>query len=436
VLAEQPAEWSAAWQTRARGQHYSVGMVFLLVRLVIGASISLRGAARVLAVVQSSWGLTLELPDWTTGRCWLLRVGYYKLTRPKEQARDWVWLIDHSCQIGPEKCLVVLGLRLRNLPPPGECLCLEHLEPLEVLPVRSSTQAEVAEQLTRVVAKTGVPRAIVRDDGSDLRGGVALFRAEHPDTADIYDIKHKTACLLRQTLEADERWRSFSQRVGTTKCQVQQTALAFLAPPSQRPKARYMNVDELVRWGVATLAVVEAPSAAVLHHVPAERLEAKLGWLREYRPALLEWSELMTVARLGEDFVRRHGLYAGAADDLALRRPAQLSSLKAGEMWCDLLDHVAQQAAQARPGERLPGSTEVLESSFGKLKQLEKDQNRSGFTALLLGLGALVSRTTTEVVQAALEHCPLKTVRHWCQQHLGESVQAQRRMAYAGEPAQ
>ena len=363
-------------------------------------------------------------------------MGYYKLTRPKERANDWVWFIDHSCQTGPEKCLVVLGLRLRDLPPPGECLCLEHLEPLEVLPVRSSTQAEVAEQLAGVVAKTGVPRAIVRDDGSDLRGGVALFRAEHPDTADLYDIKHKTACLLRHTLEADERWRPFSQRVATTKCQVQQTELAFLAPPSQRLKARYMNLDELVHWGEATLALVETQPAVVLRQVTADRLQEKLGWLREYRLALREWSELMTVVRIGEDFVRRHGLYAGAADDLAPRRPAPLSSLKAGAMWCDLLDHVAQQADQARPGERLPASTEVLESSFGKLKQLEKDQNRSGFTGLLLGLGALVSRTTTEVVEAALERCPLKTVRHWCQQHLGQSVQAQRRMAYAGEPAQ
>ncbi|MGH7441635.1 MAG: hypothetical protein ACREKE_03060, partial [bacterium] len=150
----------AAWQTRACGQQYPVGVVVLFVTLVIDASISMRGAARVLAVVGEQCGLALTVPDWTTGRCWLLRVGYYKLMRAKEPADDWVWFIDHSCQIGADKCLVILGVRLSNLPPPGECLCLEHLEPLEVLPVRSSTGEEVAKQLAAVTAKVGVPRAI------------------------------------------------------------------------------------------------------------------------------------------------------------------------------------------------------------------------------------------------------------------------------------
>lgn len=426
----------AAWHTRACGQHYSVGVVFLFVTLVVDASISMRGVARVLAVMQEQCRLALGVPDWTTGRSWLLRVGYYKLMRPKEQADDWVWFIDHSCQIGTDKCLVILGIRLRELPPPGECLCLEHLEPLEVLPVQSSTQADVAEQLTAVIAKTGVPRAIVRDDGGDLRGGVELFRAQHPETADIYDIKHKTACLLRHVLEADERWSEFNRRVGATKCQVQQTELAFLAPPSQRLKARYMNLAELVRWGIQTMELVDRQPAEVLQHVTVERLEAKLGWLRQYRDPLAEWSELMTVTTVVEDFVRRQGLYMGAAWDLARRHRPELSHACTRQLWKDLLKHVAQQAAQTRPGERLPGSTEVLESCFGKLKQLEKEQNRSGFTGLLLALGAVVSRTTPPVVKAALEACPLKNVWRWCKQKLGATVQTQRRLAYAAVPAQ
>jgi len=426
----------AAWPTRACGQHYPVGVVFLFVTLVLKAAISLRGTARVLAVVRNFCGLALAVPDWTTGRSWLLRVGYYKLMRAKEVADDWVWFIDHSCQIGTAKCLVILGLRLRDLPPPGECLCLEHLEPLEVLPVQSSTQHEVAAQLTAVAARTGPPRAIVRDDGSDLRGGVDLFRARHPQTADLDDIKHKTACLLRQVLERDAQWAEFNRRAGATKCQVQQTELAFLAPPSQRLKARYMNLGELVRWGAATLALVDRPSAAVLRQVTVERLEAKLGWLRPYRAALAEWSQLLSVATIAEEFVRRHGLYVGAAWDLARRRPPGLVPGRARQLWHDLVKHVAQQAAQARPGERLPGSTEALESCFGKLKQLEKEHNRSGFTGLLLALGAVVSRTTAEMVQAALEYCPLKKVWRWCKEKLGQSVQSQRRQAYAREPAQ
>jgi hypothetical protein len=388
-----------------------------------------------LEVVQFFLGLPLPLPDWTTGRLWLLRLGYYKLMRPKEQAADWVWFIDHSCQVGSQKCLVILGLRLQDLPPPGECIGLEHLEPLEVLPVSSSTQADVDRQLEAVVSRTGVPQAIVRDDGGDLRGGVEHFRVRHPETRDVYDIKHKVACLLRGLLEAEPQWGEFGRQVGTTRCQVQQTEMAFLAPPSQRPKARYMNVAELVGWGQDTLRLLEQKPTQVLQQVSAERLEAKLGWLREYREALATWSEVMAIATTAEDFMRRQGLYVGVAVALAKQLPAATS--RAGrQMRVALLRHVGKQARQVRVGERLPASTEALESCFGRLKHLEKEQSRSGFTGLLLGVGALVAETTAAVVQAALECCPVKKVWRWCREKLGATVQAQRRAAYAADPAQ
>ena len=84
----------------------------LFIALVLSAAVSLRGASRVLEL----WGTVFELPEaapaWYTGRLWLLRVGYYKLTRPKAQARDWVWIIDHTIHLGVQKCLVILGVRL------------------------------------------------------------------------------------------------------------------------------------------------------------------------------------------------------------------------------------------------------------------------------------------------------------------------------------
>ena len=96
----------------------------------------------------------------------------------------------------------------------------------------------------------------------------------------------------------------------------------------------------------------------------------------------------------------------------------------------ELVAFVDGESSKARAGERLPGSTEVLESCFGKLKSLERDQRRSGFTGLVLSLGAIVSKTTTEVVQKALEMTKSKDVLQWCQEKLGETVQSKRKHAY------
>jgi hypothetical protein len=52
------------------------------------------------------------MPCANAGRQWPFRVGLYELTCPQERGDDWVWLVDHTVQLGAHKGLVVVGLRL------------------------------------------------------------------------------------------------------------------------------------------------------------------------------------------------------------------------------------------------------------------------------------------------------------------------------------
>src|SRR5205807_4297541 len=97
-----------------------------------------------------------------------------------------------------------------------------------------------------------------------------------------------------------------------------------------------------------------------------------------------------------------------------------------------LVRFVRSEERKAGPGERFPGSTEVLESCFGKFKQLEKQQSRGGFTQLLLGFGALLANVTTATVREAMEASRTADVREWAARTLGVTLFAQRKQAFAG----
>ncbi len=378
------------------------------------------------------WGFDFPVPHWTTVRIWLLRLAYHKLHRPKEQADDWVWIIDHSNQIGKEKCLVILGVRASQLPPPGKAypLHLTQLEPIELEPVTSSDKEVVYRQLEVSAAKSGVPRAIIDDHGGDVAGGVEMFRKAHPETIEIYDISHAAAWSAWAALERDQQWQAFARKAGQTKCQVQQTEWAFLIPPPCRLKARYMNLRPLIAWGFKTLAIVDHPGPEVLQHGTKERLEEKLGWLREFREALKGWSEMEQVIGVSMDFVRTQGLYRGAARDLR-KRLAQLPLGPIGaELGTDFSEFVACQASPLRRGERLPACSEVIETCFGKFKTLERDQANGGFTGLLLGLAGCVAERTQEVVHEALQKVKTRDVSAWSKIKLGFTVGAKRRLIY------
>jgi hypothetical protein len=174
--------------------------------------------------------------------------------------------------------------------------------------------------------------------------------------------------------------------------------------------------------------LVDDPSGLEPLGITAERVQAKLGWLVDYREALSEWSADQAVIDGALDFVRCRGLYLGAGFDVATVLPT--ASGGAAELREELIHFVRGESLKARVGERLPGTTAVLESCFGKLKALEDGQSKSGFTGLVLSLGAMVSKWTAESLGEALERCRVRDVAAWCRKMLVQSVQSQRKQAY------
>jgi len=409
---------------------YSCGVIALFLQLVqLGTS--LRGTSRVLEFVARFFGLAFSAPDWTTGRMWLLRFGLAQLIAPKVPADDWVWLIDHSVQIGKQKVLAVVGIRLIDVPMPERCLRPEDMVLIDLMPMETYSRQDVAERLEAAAARTSVPRAIVDDHGVDLNGGVQIFQQSHPDTAEIYDTKHKAACLLKARLEKNPRWISFCTRVGQTRCAIQQTELGALAPPGPKPKARFMNLQGQLNWAEHILALLDGVSGSTPSWFTPERLEEKLGWVREYRDDLAQWRQWQAIMDTTVSFVALEGLHAKTARMLIKKLRPLAQTADGLRFAADLVKFVKGQAGKAKPDERLPGSTEVLESCFGRFKNLEKDQAKGGFTSLLLGFGTLFADVTIDKVKEAMQVVATSGIKEWCAQRLGQTLFSQRKEAFA-----
>lgn len=150
--------------------------------------------------------------------------------------------------------------------------------------------------------------------------------------------------------------------------------------------------------------------------------------MRDYRQALAEWDEVMRVVGATLQFVRGEGYFQQAASQLR-ERLGTVEAPPAARVARDLIAYVAEQSNSAREDERLIGSTEVVESLFGKLKRLEGQQNKNGFTKLLLGMSASVATLSKEYLHAAFSAIKTKDIAAWCEKHLGTSLQAQRQRA-------
>ncbi len=418
------------WETPVANHHYTLGKIAGALSLMLDCRGSLRGSALATGFISRLLGGKSEVPSATSVRSWLLRVGLHQLQRPLDQAGDWVWIVDHTVQIGELKCMIVVGFRLGAWQQrENRTLSYEDVELIGLWPVRTSTGQIVDQQLVSVIARTGLPRLIISDDGRDLHRGLALFQTRHGEVDWIYDIKHKTASLLKRELEGDPLWKAFAQRANQMKRQVQQTELAFCNPPQQRSKARYMNVDTLVAWGVKVLGWLDEPRPTG-RELDADRIEEKLAWLRDYRTPLRRWQQAMQVIETVETLVRREGYHARSEDQLRERLPQVEAGSLADRLRGKLLEFVKQQALLAGENERLPGSSEVLESIIGKYKTLQGEQGQFGATSMLLAIGAFVGRLTVGCIQTALQTIQASALQKWEQANLGSTVQSQRKQAF------
>lgn len=402
-----------------RGGHYPTSIISLSLRLVLEAGVSLRGSAAVMALLVQEGFASFEVPCYNTIRSWLLRVGCYALSRPLDRTLSWVWLIDHTIQIGPLKLLVILGCPLADIPFGERATQLADWQLVALVPMEKSNGAAVDTELEKAIQRTGAPAQIASDQGSDLLKGVGQFRDWRPRTVHVPDAAHYGANVLEKAWVNQPRWQQFLQELQGVAAKLRQTPAAYLLPPHQRPKARFMNIGVQLRFAGRVLKLLDRPD-------PNAKAQEAYGWLRDYREDLAIWQREHALVQTTIATLRVQGLHSQTLPELE----EVWGEIGTRESTVRMAEHLRAYVTSYQPtvpGVRWVASTEVLESSFGKLKRLEQDQSGSGLTGLVLAMGVIVGTSSDADVKEALDAIPQKKVESWVESRIGKTVQWLRR---------
>ena len=390
---------------------------------MLEAGSSLRGAAAVMALLVRQRFAALAAPSVTAIRSWLLRVGHHALTRPLARGTPWLWLVDHTIQIGTQKILIILGCPMDKIPFGQRALQLADLQLVALVPMEKSNGATVEAELEQAARRTGAPRLIVSDQGSDLRKGIANFQNWYPRTAYVPDAAHYGATLLEHAWDDQPRWQQFVKELQATSAKLRQTKSAYLLAPRMRPKARFMNVHVQLRFARRVLKLLQ-------REVPHAKAVEYYGWLKDYQDDLAVWEREHGLVQTAIELVRVQGLHARTLPLLEEAWGAigpRASTVRIAER----LRAYVNNHRPEKEEERFVASTEILESSFGKLKRIERDQNQNGITGLVLVMGALVGTCSEDDLKQSLEATPQKKVDNWVRRVLGPTMQWFRRQFFA-----
>lgn len=390
-------------------------MVSFFLDFYLHTGASLRCAANAFAVFVRHFHLDLPVPSFTTIRAWVLRLGCYALLRPLLQDRPWVWIIDHTIQVGDKKLFLIVGCPLADVPFGQRCLALADLHLVALVPMEQSNQELIDAELEKASHRTGPPRVIVSDQAGDLTKGIERFQQRHATTLAVGDIAHHGANVLENRWQRDPRWAAMLKGFAQTNQQIRQTADALLLSPTLRNKARFMNVGPLPRFARRVLGLLK-------RQTPNEKAKQRYGWLVDYEENLAGWLEQYDVVHQTIERVRRHGLNAETLGHLEKEWGSPSQRVGTQMVRGYMRAYVSKNARPAQAGETLVGSSEVLESAFGKLKAKAGESGKGELTGMALALGAILGHHEEEDVREALDAVPQKKAEGLIARLLGPTL--------------
>ena len=412
---------------------YGVKMMALCMNLC--KEIGFRPAETALTIVFNWFGIEAKVPSHSSMRLWSCRAGVAQLKQLRQQGDDWIWIADHSNQIGQEKVLLIIGVRTADLPPTGETLPLDKMVVLAAVPGTKWTCADVRREYAKLAEQIGPPKYLLTDGAVELRDSADVLENNGKKPILLRDMKHFAANVFEKLVGKDEKFQAFLSKLGRTRSSVQQTELGHFTPPPQKPKARFMNLGATLRWGQMVSYHLSHPHSKSRHGITPARVNEKLGWVREFRDELAAWSRCQKVVQTSLRFINRQGVYHGAAAKLA----AELDRMRekhphdcelSNTMATKLIAFVQESETQLEQGERTWLSTENIESLFGRYKRLEGQHSKGGFTSLIAALPALLVDWTAARVRDALSDVSVKEMKLWVTENLGTTLTAKKNTAY------
>jgi len=185
----------------------------------------------------------------------------------------------------------------------------------------------------------------------------------------------------------------------------------------------------LIDWGIRLLQFFDSEKINDL--TAADR--AKLEWIKQYQFSLPNYQYYKELCESALDLVHEKGYFLNASQEFCKRVEYLSVAKKKDYRFINFKNKI--KAILQKEGEKIPygahylGSSEILESLFGKFKYIEDNQASSGLSSLVLSIPALVGKLDESIVQGALETISCFDIDTWIDGNMGTTFLSKRRQA-------
>jgi len=396
--------------------------------MVIEGTVSFRSVPRIWGVLKQLGWVQIQIPHFTSVIHWTLRAGMTLFNAVGPTDEPWMAILDCSIDIGTRKALVVLRVPLSALHQKQGAIGLQDCQciGLKISPCWNGTL--VQEALVDIFGKAGMPQAILKDGGSDIKSGVERYKETQnaPSVQVIEDVGHVAANALKAEFSKQSAFVKFVEIVRKGASRIRQTDWAWLLPPKIRTKGRFQGITKLAEWAGQLLNIMGGSG-------PFKK-GSNVGILRKafrgLSPLRLFLDQFCATCHVTEQLLKLlkvKGLNQATSSEAKtiLKQLPQGSQVRNRLLsWIDR--HLTIQRQLAIGQLPLLVSSDVIESLFGTFKTIVQRNPQAELNRLVYIIPLLCGTHTSTEIDHALRGCSHGQMLHQIQKTIPPTLRQQR----------
>jgi len=355
--------------------------------------------------------LNQEIPTHTTVLNWVKKQGISQF-REKGfyQHQKWVLIVDESNQFGNKKLLLALAV------PEDRCsqsqpLSYKDLTPLILKTSVSWKSEEIVSEIKHNIDLSQISYCI-SDCGNNLTRCFSLLNCKH-----IADINHTFSLIIQSVYEKNPLLDEYTKSLSSLRGQKSISKISRIVPPKQRVMNRFMNLTPLFEWGIKMIHLLDN------NELP-DNEKAALSFLEPFREFVADTYPILICLNKMQEILKNKGFDEKSASE-AMKVFSKMKSDNSLKIRNQLNEYFADLTSKAE-GKTICCSSDIIESCFGKFKEIVKGNKTVGISDLCLCIAAMTAENTSDKTNQAMETISIKQVKDWKAKNIAKTLFAEK----------
>jgi len=355
--------------------------------------------------------LSLGCPTHATVLVWVKKQGVSQFRSHDYYGQEkWVLIADESIQFGNKKILLILAIPERRCLE-GKALSYKDITPL-VLKVSDSWKSEdIVAQIKEHIDFKQIAYCI-SDTGNNLTCAFESLNCTH-----IPDVNHKFSLMIKSVFEGNQHFEKYTKALSLLRAQKSMSKIARIVPPNQRIMCRFMNLLPLFEWGVKMIHLLDKNQLSEAEKTALSFLESLRAFIFDTYLLLNSLSDIQTLLKIKG--------FNDASKKEAMSIIGNMKSCNAMKIKKKVSDYFVDMTCKAE-GKTICCSSDIIESCFGKYKEIVHGNKSVGISDLSLCIAAMMGINDAELTNQAMEKIKVKQVKEWKTNNISKTLFAEK----------